>query len=165
MTTRRNFLRLAAGTAGVAFCSCALLDAARAQQPGGGGARLPVVVNGKRVKTVDVHAHCLFHEAEKLMGDDTAAFQSPMKEAGRQAFITATLDERLRAMDAQGVDMEVLSINPFWYRKDRDLAAEIVRVQNEKLAELCASHPDRFTAFASLALQFPDLPSFSSKRR
>ena len=60
-------------------------------------------------------------------------------------------------MDAQGVDMEVLSINPFWYRKDRDLAAEIVRVQNEKLAELCASKPDRFAAFASLALQFPDL--------
>ena len=74
MTTRRHFLRLAAGTAGVAFCSCALLDAARAQQPGGGGSRLPVMVNGKRVKTVDVHAHCLFHEAEKLMGDDNAAF-------------------------------------------------------------------------------------------
>ncbi len=60
-------------------------------------------------------------------------------------------------MDAQGVDMEVLSVNPFWYRKDRDLAAEIIRVQNEKLAELCASNPDRFAAFASLALQFPDL--------
>jgi predicted TIM-barrel fold metal-dependent hydrolase len=60
-------------------------------------------------------------------------------------------------MDAMGVDMEVLSINPFWYRKDRDLAAEIVRVQNEKLAELCGSKPDRFAAFASLALQFPDL--------
>jgi aminocarboxymuconate-semialdehyde decarboxylase len=60
-------------------------------------------------------------------------------------------------MDAQAIDMEVLSINPFWYRKDRETAAEIVRVQNEKLAELCASRPDRFAAFASLALQFPDL--------
>jgi len=160
-TGRRQFLKTAAAAAGVAFCSCALLDSARAQQPssgpGGGGSRLPVVVSGKRVKTVDVHAHCLFHEAETLMGDDKAAFQSPMKEAGRQAFITATLDERLKAMDAQGVDIEVLSINPFWYRKDRDLSAEIVRIQNEKLAELCASHPDRFAAFASLALQFPDL--------
>src|SRR4029453_5374522 len=28
---------------------------------------------------------------------------------------------------------------------------------NEKLAELCASRPDRFAAFASLALQYPDL--------
>ena len=55
------------------------------------------------------------------------------------------------------IDMEVLSINPFWYRKDRDTAATIVRLQNEKLAELCAAQPDRFAAFASLALQFPDL--------
>lgn len=165
MTSRRQFLKTAAAAAGVVFCGCPLLDAARAQQPGGGpggaagggGTRLSVVVNGKRVKTVDVHAHCHFHEAEKLMGDDNAAFQSPMAEAGRRVFIASTLDDRLKAMDAQGVDIEVLSINPFWYRKDRDLAAEIVRVQNEKLAELCASHRDRFAAFASLALQFPDL--------
>ncbi|HEU5272543.1 MAG TPA: amidohydrolase family protein [Xanthobacteraceae bacterium] len=56
-----------------------------------------------------------------------------------------------------GIDMEVLSINPFWYRKDRDTAAQIVKINNERLAELCASKPDRFAAFASLALQYPDL--------
>jgi aminocarboxymuconate-semialdehyde decarboxylase len=134
------------------FCSCALLDAARAQQPS--GTQLPVTVNGKRVRTIDVHAHCLFHEAERLMGDDNAAVRSGVRGAP-QAFIT--VGERLKAMDAMGVDMEVLSINPFWYRKDRDLSAEIVRVQNEKLAELCGAKPDRFAAFASLALQFPDL--------
>jgi aminocarboxymuconate-semialdehyde decarboxylase len=60
-------------------------------------------------------------------------------------------------MDAMAIDMEVLSINPFWYRKDRDTAAEIVRINNEKLAELVASKSDRFAAFASLALQYPDL--------
>jgi predicted TIM-barrel fold metal-dependent hydrolase len=60
-------------------------------------------------------------------------------------------------MDAQGVDMEVLSINPFWYGKDRDLASQIVQIQNEKLAELCAANSDRFAAFASLTLQAPDL--------
>ena len=152
MTTRRHFLKVAAGAAGVAFCSCAMLDGARAQQAS--GQRLPVTVNGKRVKTIDVHAHCLFHEAEKLMGSDNAAFTATVKGAP-QAFIT--LDERLKAMDAMAVDMEVLSINPFWYRKERDLAAEIVRLQNDKLAELCASKPDRFAAFGSLALQFPDL--------
>jgi predicted TIM-barrel fold metal-dependent hydrolase len=152
MTTRRHFLKVAAGAAGVAFCSCAMLDGARAQQAS--GQRLPVTVNGKRVKTIDVHAHCLFHEARKLMESDNAAFTATVKGAP-QAFIT--LDERLKAMDAMAVDMEVLSINPFWYRKERDLAAEIVRVQNDKLAELCASKPDRFAAFGSLALQFPDL--------
>jgi predicted TIM-barrel fold metal-dependent hydrolase len=60
-------------------------------------------------------------------------------------------------MDAMAIDMEVLSINPFCYRKDRDTAAAIVGMQNEMLAELCAAQPERFAAFASLALQFPDL--------
>jgi aminocarboxymuconate-semialdehyde decarboxylase len=60
-------------------------------------------------------------------------------------------------MDSQAVDMEVLSINPFWYGRDRDLAAQIVKIQNEKLAEFCGSKPDRFAAFASLTLQAPDL--------
>jgi aminocarboxymuconate-semialdehyde decarboxylase len=60
-------------------------------------------------------------------------------------------------MDQQAIDMEVLSINPFWYGKDRELAASIVKVQNEKLAEFCASKPEPFAAFASLTLQAPDL--------
>jgi aminocarboxymuconate-semialdehyde decarboxylase len=58
MTTRRGFLE-GVGAAGIAFCSCGMLDAARAQQPG--RPRLPLVAGGRRVKTVDVHTHCLFH--------------------------------------------------------------------------------------------------------
>jgi len=51
-----------------------------------------------------------------------------------------------------------LSINPNWYKiTDRDLAKQIITIQNEKLAEACATHPDRFVAFATVALQFPDL--------
>jgi aminocarboxymuconate-semialdehyde decarboxylase len=33
----------------------------------------------------------------------------------------------------------------------------VIQIQNEKLAELCAAHPDPFVAFASVALQYPDL--------
>jgi aminocarboxymuconate-semialdehyde decarboxylase len=65
--------------------------------------------------------------------------------------------ERLRMMDEQGIDMEALSINPTWYAADRDLAAKVIKIQNEKLAELCAKQPDRFVAFATVALQHPDL--------
>jgi aminocarboxymuconate-semialdehyde decarboxylase len=137
--------------AGIAFYGCGLLDRARAQSP---GQRLPVRINGKRVKTIDVHAHCFFHDAVKLMGDESRSMIPPTKGA-QEHFIV--IEERLKGMDAQGIDMEVLSINPFWYRKDRDTASEIVRVQNNRLAELCALRSDRFAAFASLALQFPDL--------
>ena len=149
MATRRNFLK-GATASGLAFCSCGLLDAARAQER----PHLPVTVNGKRIKTIDVHAHCRFHEAVALMGGEATVTPSLVK-GDQEQFIV--VEERLKTMDAMAIDMEVLSINPFWYRKDRDTAAKIVEIQNEKLAELCAAHPDRFAAYASLALQYPDL--------
>src|ERR1700760_2044132 len=151
MTTRRGFLKHAAAT-GMVFCSCGLLDAARAQ--GAAPRTVPVSVNGKRVKTIDAHAHCLFHEAMALMGEQ-AANARPVTKGSEHMFIA--VEERLKQMDAMAIDMEVLSVNPFWYRKDRDTAEKIVKINNEKLAELCAAKPDRFAAFASLALQFPDL--------
>ena len=150
MTTRRNFLKGATAT-GIAFCNCGMLDAARAQPR---APRLPVKVNGKRVLTVDVHSHCYFHEAINLMGDAADKVLPPVKGVPEHFIV---IEQRLKEMDAMAIDMEVLSINPFWYGKERDTAAEIVKVQNEKLAELCASRPERFGAFASLTLQFPDL--------
>jgi aminocarboxymuconate-semialdehyde decarboxylase len=64
---------------------------------------------------------------------------------------------RIGEMDAQGIDIEALSINPAWYRADRDVVTKVIDVQNERLADFCATYPDRFVAFASVALQFPDL--------
>ena len=158
MLTRREMIKDTAA-AGVIFTDCALMAAApaRAQSraPAKKASRLPVKVKGKRVKTIDIHAHCLIAEALALLPADEAKKTYPQVKGSRQFDIV--LEERLAGMDAQGVDAEVLSINPWWYRKERDLAADIVKVQNEKLAELCAQQPDRLFAFASLALQFPDL--------
>ena len=103
---------------------------------------------------MDVHAHCAVPEALALMklslgGPGTAL--PPLLHMATQA------SERLRAMDEQGIDVEALSINPYWYGADRDLARQLIRIQNEKLAEACAAHPDRFVAFATVALQHPDL--------
>ncbi|MBV8509961.1 MAG: hypothetical protein JO289_07300 [Xanthobacteraceae bacterium] len=111
MTPRREFLKRAGAAAGIVFCGCWML-AARAQTPAAG--RLPVMVGGKRVKTVDVHSHCLFHEALNLLGNDARSVLPPTKGV-EEHFIL--IDERLKAMDAMGIDMEVLSINPFWYRR------------------------------------------------
>src|SRR5438128_9098945 len=60
-------------------------------------------------------------------------------------------------MDHTGVDVEPFSINPYWYRAERDAVAEVIRVQNEALVEFCAAQPERFVAFATAALQYPDL--------
>jgi aminocarboxymuconate-semialdehyde decarboxylase len=142
MASRRHFLKGAAAT-GIAFCGCGMLDAARAEPK---APRLPVKIGSKRVLTVDVHSHCYFREAINLMGDAAGKVLPPVRGVAEHFIV---VEQRLKEMDAMAIDMEILSINPFWYGKDRDTANEIVKVQNEKLAELCGSRPDRFGAFAS----------------
>ena len=101
MQTRRDFIQGAASAAGaVVFTSCELLDHRHAHAE---GARREIVVSGKRVRTVDIHAHCAFPEANGLLG---------------VKIVPATLSEtaeRIKWMDAQGIDVQALSINPFWY--------------------------------------------------
>src|SRR4051812_48858902 len=156
MTTRRKFIKDAAVTAGVIFTGCSLLDAAPARAQAKGPKRAPVMIKGKRIKTIDVHAHCLIAEAVALVPAGDNRPEAPAVK-GREEF-DLVLDQRFAGMDAQGIDMEVLSINPWWYRNtDRDLMEKVIRMQNEGLAALCAKQPDRLAAFASLALQFPDL--------
>ena len=148
MSNRREFFKEVAGaTAGIVFSGCSLLRAA--QQSGGAAKRRQVMVGGKRVKTIDVHAHCNVPEAMALM---------PNPPNGQNLFLTPErVPDRLALMDQQGTDIEALSVNPFWYGTERDLARQIIKIQNEKLAELCAAHPDRFVAYATVALQHPDL--------
>ena len=113
------------------------------------GRRREVVVGGRRVKTIDVHAHCVIPEAVALLGLKVDTQRGPgIDQVGPR---------RIGEMDAQGIDMEALSINPQWYHAERDLATQVIKIQNERLAEFCATYPDRFVAFASVALQFPDL--------
>jgi aminocarboxymuconate-semialdehyde decarboxylase len=142
--SRRESVEPAAGAVpGLAFVGCDPASAA----PQAHARRREVVVNGRRVKTVDVHAHCAVPEAMALMG----------RTVEQETLLMAQPRDRLRAMDEQGIDVEALSINAYWYAADRDVARELIRIQNEKLAEACAVHPDRFVAFASVALQHPDL--------
>jgi aminocarboxymuconate-semialdehyde decarboxylase len=107
-----------------------------------------------------MHAHCFIPEVWDLVKDyDWGQGQSPAALAvgtGRLNSL-ASLQERLRAMDAQGIDVQVLSINSFWSAAERDLAAQVVKLQNEKIAALCAAHPERFAGLATISLQYPHL--------
>jgi aminocarboxymuconate-semialdehyde decarboxylase len=146
VSRRELFGRSAGAIAAIALTECGWGGSASAQAPAGPQRRREVVVNGKRVRTVDVHAHCHIPEALELMG---------IKETTPALVVT---DDRIRVMDEQGIDMEALSLNPvFWYKADPDLARQVVKLQNEKLAEVCAAHPDRFVGLASVALQHPEL--------
>ena len=85
MTTRREFIRSATAS-GLVFCTCGLIDAAYAQgshkHPNIQGSKhKPVIINGRRVKTIDVHSHCLFRDAIALMGAEAKGIEPLVKGA------------------------------------------------------------------------------------
>jgi aminocarboxymuconate-semialdehyde decarboxylase len=148
---RRAFLRaLAAGASAASATNRSALDVmavAAAPQP----TRRQVVLGGRRVRVIDMHAHCVIPVEDIVRG-------TPLAKMGSGAGASILGPQRLQVMDQQGLDLQVLSINGYWwYAADRDLARQIVRAQNEGLAKWVATHPDRFVALASVALQHPDL--------
>lgn len=140
--SRRRFLRDAAGMT--------LLTAL-----GGAGAyaqsgRKRVAVGGRNVRVVDIHAHCVFPELQSIIAGTNLA------GIGFPEFVTLS-PARIEAMDQRGIDMQVLSVNTFWwYEGDEKLAGDIVALQDQRLAEWCNRYPERFVALTSPALQFPE---------
>ncbi len=146
MPNRRDFLKVMGGvTAGMYLTGHGLGAVAQS-------GRKEIRVGRRRVRTVDVHAHCVFREVSDVVQGTSLA--------GVPEFPDWYLlgPQRLDVMDARGIDIAALSINRYWwYEADRDLASRIVRLHDEKLAEWCNTHPDRFVALTSVALQHPDL--------
>ncbi len=161
MPNRREFLKNAAGaSAGVIFSGCSICKAMAAGLPAqaaGSGRRREVMVGNRRVKTVDVHCHVTVPEVTNMLKGTKLERRSDAAVAPGGHSTVPPIAERIRAMDEMGIDVQAISINPFWYAADKDLASRVVDLQNEKLGALCAAHPDRFAAFATVALQFPDL--------
>ena len=170
MPTRREFLRdLSGATAGIFFARCCCADAApglgprrqqSAAQPAAGSRRGRVAINGHRVTVVDVHSHVRVPEAWELVKERIGREGRPgdMQQANADNLGNIlNVNKRLADLDEMGIDVQAVSINPFWYWADEKLAREIIRVQNEKIAALCSAHPDRFVGLGSVALQHPSL--------
>ena len=130
----------------------------------------------RRMPTIDLHCHAFFPAVEKMvaglpekqaeadgmlhaMGAETVRYNSTvmLPKAGPKLTDLAT---RLRDMDAMGVDVQLVSptSTQHYYWAEGGLAEDIVRVQNEGIAELCATHPKRFLGLGTLALQPPPSP-------
>ena len=112
MSNRRAFLRAAGGAALGLGMFRSLGVAAQA-------APKRVLLGGRRVSIVDVHAHCVFPEVSRRV---------PGINAPRVAPPTLVLGpERLAAMDERGIDIQALSVNAYWwYSASRD-DARVVR--------------------------------------
>lgn len=148
MTDRRQFLKTLAAGAPALSPAFARADRAAAGQ----GSRRRVQVGGRPIRVIDGHAHCVIPVTEVVQG-------TPLARLGGATGGSLLGPQRLQVMDDQGVDVQALTINGFWWyaAADRALADRIVRAQNDGLARWVAQHPDRFVATASVALQHPEL--------
>jgi aminocarboxymuconate-semialdehyde decarboxylase len=154
MANRRVFIQHIAGAAAGVFLSGRPLANAWAQVGAKPGRRREVSIAGRRVKTVDVHAHCFVPEVVDLLKNTPLA-------ATAKATLTDAIalgnPQRLVDMDAQGIDYQAINVNAWGYSADRALATDLIALQNQKISEWCTAHPDRFVGMATLALQHPDL--------
>jgi aminocarboxymuconate-semialdehyde decarboxylase len=158
---RRTFLHSAAAAGGFVFCGCPLLESVSAA-PGAqaGAGRREVRIGGTRVRTIDMHSHAYVHEVWPLIQDRQEAGRGLRNMAnGPMAMDVKSIESRLRDMDRQGIDVHAVSLHPgqYHYWAEAELARQIVRVQNERLAALCKAHPDRFVAIGGVSIQHPDL--------
>lgn len=121
---------------------------------------------------IDVHCHLMTPAARELIeqhySPDTILANEPYDlyagEASRvqNRSIGPTLlpklagtEQRVHDMDAMRVDVQVLAsfVSQNYYWTDADLGLELARLQNERLAEAVAEHPDRFAAIGTLPMQ------------
>src|SRR5437868_2566923 len=101
-TDRRAFLKEVAAAAGVVFVGCGVAAAAGSRQRAA-AIRRPVLIRGRRIRTVDIHAHCAVSEANDLLRR-----ASPAPTAAQASLLTLggqSLSQRVAAMDAQGIDV------------------------------------------------------------
>ena len=152
MANRRDFFKTVAGAAAGMYVAgrgdAGAVTPASALQAS--AARRQVMVGGRRVRVVDIHSHATVPEVDPVVQNTEYAKQGGGRPLG---------PDRIALIDKQGIDVQALSINGFWWYevKDRALADRIVRAQNEGLAKFVSMHPDRFVGMSSSSLQFPDL--------
>ncbi|GAA4908278.1 aminocarboxymuconate-semialdehyde decarboxylase [Nonomuraea thailandensis] len=124
--------------------------------------------------TVDVHAHVLLPAIEQAVagrpgleahreldarrnGPGALAVSGAM--IGERIGLLTRVADRLAAMDAAGVDAQVVSPSPshYHYWAGDDLAAEVCRLAAEGVAEHVAQAPGRLHGLGLAPLQHPEL--------
>ncbi|WP_327727224.1 amidohydrolase [Streptomyces sp. NBC_00487] len=122
--------------------------------------------------TVDVHAHILIPEVEEAVAGLPGLAEARALEARRngpaslavsgpmvRALLPRATDVavRLAAMDAQGVDVQLVSPSPshYHYWADEETAEKVYRLAGEATAAHCAQAPDRLRGLGLVPLQHP----------
>jgi aminocarboxymuconate-semialdehyde decarboxylase len=130
--------------------------------------------------TIDAHCHLHVQEAHDLvdgiinpMAIPAVRYTNPrttaqnVKQNQEDRIVHLTdLDQRLRDMDRQGIDMQVLIPVPFqaYYSVRNSVGHKAIQAINNKLASIAQSRPDRFLALGHLPLQDGDAAASEMER-
>ena len=107
------------------------------------------ILDGQRV--IAIEEHYVDPEVASL-------FEGVDGNAARMlaAELEDTAEGRLKSMDDAGIDIQVLShAPPGPQRLDAETAVRVSKGANDRLAEICRAHPDRFAGFAMLPTTDP----------
>jgi len=121
------------------------------------------------MRSIDIHAHLVPASAWRAAaagkewygyryeaGEGVGAFVGGGRRIGfTSPKVRFTVEERLEDMDAQGVDVQVLSIHtPFFgYHLDAEQGRRLAREVNDEIAGIVRRWPQRFAGLATLPMQ------------
>jgi aminocarboxymuconate-semialdehyde decarboxylase len=119
-------------------------------------------------RVVDIHCHVALPECEEWVRDRVRPEYDPFSyfagagsndyNARHFSAIVPQLTEpsrRLEDMDRMGVDIQAISVAPpqYYYWTEPDLGARLTSRLNERIAEICRQHPERFVGLGTLPMQ------------
>src|SRR5262245_23454465 len=120
------------------------------------------------MRSIDIHAHlmpqCLWRTLEAgnawygmlyEPGEGSGVVVNQEKRVAIQPKLRFTPEERIRDMDAQGVDVQVISIHTplFSYHLDTAQGRQLARDVNDEIAAMTRQWPQRFAGLATLPVQ------------
>jgi aminocarboxymuconate-semialdehyde decarboxylase len=136
--------------------------------------RSQVVVRSRRRKSLRIDLHCHYANPEvaaKVADRNPGQYEPSVKFANALTRETnvkqmrdrapklSSIEVRLKDMDKMGIDIQAVSPAPHqtYYWTEPGEGAELARMVNERLAEICAKWPDRFIGLGTVPLQNVDL--------
>jgi predicted TIM-barrel fold metal-dependent hydrolase len=118
------------------------------------------------MRTIAIEEHILMDPLRAAMLA-TPGYQPPLGRGPVDAPLADVDAGRLADMDATGIDLQVLSWSTTGFaleQLDAARAAALSRECNDVMAEVVRAHPDRFAAFALLALHDPEVAAAELER-
>jgi len=120
--------------------------------------------------TVDIHAHWYPEKWLALFAKDGAKEGAALERSGNRFLLRAkhitnafderfvVVDERVKAMDARGIDLHALSLTtPMVYWASPPLGLALSQAFNDAASAAHRKHPQRLVGLAMLPMQAPDL--------